>query len=392
MSIINEIMDRGQKLNDTINEKIKLLAQRNSSFNEKLTNKLKDINDAIDNFRNTNLQGLTETKDKLEAVTKELQKTKLELENTKNELKRVTTDLTDLQNAIQQTNAEKTNFQNQINELEEKIRQMKMEYENKINEVSQEMSRNSEEDKKRMQEEFNANIADIEQKKNDLEKNLEETVKNQNNAINDLTNLQKEHEELSSKLVTVNEMLGNHIKQIETMINNTNQPDYGDYQTLLDTIQYGLTGVISEIKDAVLPTSTSVANSTSSTPLFDKFIKLSETDRGEIYDAMDQRYAKAIEKGLKSKDPGEKQNIDNILKRHYTGNLLKGGRRRRRTIKKRPKKTRKLMKKKQKGGYVYDNSKELDKVSSVISHSSGTSKSRSSTSSKRKRKRRTRKI
>jgi hypothetical protein len=126
---------------------------------------------------------------------------------------------------------------------------------------------------------------------------------------------------------------------------------------------------------------------------------LNDDDKQKIYDKIGSEYTIKIQNRLKSGTTDDKENINAILRIYRDGlkdgaeNLLKGGRRKRRTMKKRPKKTRKLMKKKQKGGYVYDNSKELDKASSVISHSSGTSKSRSSTSSKRKRrKRRTRKI
>jgi ABC-type transporter Mla subunit MlaD len=406
MSIIEEIMGNGQKLNDTINEKIKLLGERNQQFNQTLTDKLKEIIGAIEKFKNTNLQGLTETKDKLAAVTKELQDTKEELEKTKIELDRVTTELVNLQTQIQQTNTEKDNLQKQIMELDGKIQKMEMEYENKINAAIQYESQKSTEAKKQMQQEFDANIAAIEQQKKDLEKRVEEAEKNQNNAINNLSILQKEHDELTSKLVDVNDMLGNHIKQIETI--NTNQPEYREYEALLDTIHNGLSGVISGIKNAV--SSTSVTNSASQIPynFNDNFIKLEKLSnlmgRPNLKKFLKEKIPNisdsVVEALANVSVPGNEKPIKDILLSRkiiipdfdINQDGQKGGRRKRRTMKKRPKKTRKLMKKKQKGGYVYSASKELDKASSVISHSSGKSKGRSSTSLKRKRKRRTKKI
>lgn len=384
-------------MNDKIEEKIKLLSVRNSNFNRTLTDKLNEIIGAINKFKTTNLQGLTETKDKLAAVTKELQDTKEELVITKTELDRVKTQLVNLQNEIQQTNDNKKNLQQQIGELEGKIRNMEMEYENKINGVRQEISQKTTEEKKNMQQQFDANIAELKQQKNDLEKKFQDAERTQNDAVNRLGALQTVQDELFKKLGTVNEMLVSQIVKIEEI--NDQNPDYGNYKDLLDMIQLGLSGVITGINDAVSSTPMSVANSSSSTPLYDKFVSLSDDDKQKIYDKIGPKYTKSIQDELNSGNPSKSQ-INNILNRIYIENLkdgaedlLRGGRRKRRTMKKRPKKTRKLMKKKQKGGYVYDNSKELDKASSVISHSSGTSKSRTSTSSKRKRrKRRTRKI
>ena len=88
-TLIQDILKNGESINDELGKKIELLATRNSNFNQQLTKRLNDIIAVIDAFKSTNLQGLTETKNKLTSVTNELETTKANLQQTQNELERI---------------------------------------------------------------------------------------------------------------------------------------------------------------------------------------------------------------------------------------------------------------------------------------------------------------
>ena len=55
---IDEIVNKGNQVNQSLTEKIAILNQRNTDFKERLLDKLKIIIEAIANFRDTNLQAL----------------------------------------------------------------------------------------------------------------------------------------------------------------------------------------------------------------------------------------------------------------------------------------------------------------------------------------------
>jgi len=248
------------------------------------------------------------------------------------------------------------------------MRQIELEYQNKINGIREEMAQKTTQEKKAMQEQFDQDMAALNNQKMALEKELQEAKNKETEAINNLNALQKEQEGLIVNLGTINEFLARQLQLISTI--NTEQPNNADYATLLETIQNGLTGVIGEINQAVA-TNTTPITSVSQTPLYDKFIKLNEDQQQEIYGIIGQSYANIIKRDMASSPP-DKLNIQNILKKYYSGDLLRGGKRRRRTMKKKHRKTHKLIKKNQRGGYVYSTSKELDRASSIIGKSSRT--------------------
>lgn len=373
-TIIQDILSKGKSINDELSKKIELLNQRNSNFNQELTKKLNDIISAISAFKSTNLEGLTETKNKLTAVTDELETTKENLQQTQNELNRVKTDLDNVQNNLQNTNAIKNDLEQKVRELDEKIKQTDLEYQNQINAVRREMSQKFTEDKKALEKQHDEDITQLNNEKTTLQKGIEEAERAQTQAINDLNALQKEQGDLITNLGTINAFLTRQLELITSI--NTEQPNGTDYTTLLETIQNGLTGVIGEINQAVATNTTTAVATNTTTPLYDKFVKLSKEQQDEIFSMIGQKYAQQIMKDIKLPTSINKTNIQNILRRYYQGDLLRGGRRKRKTIKKRHIRTRKTMKKRHRrtrkkmtGGYVYSSSNKLDKASSVISES-----------------------
>lgn len=365
---IQKIINTGKEMNNKLGQKISLLVQNNSNFNQQLTDRLKRIIDSIATFKSTNLQGLTETKNRLDAVSKELETTKETLQQTQNELKRVQNELAVVQNQLQTTTDAKNTLEQRVKELEERIRQMELEYGNKINAVRDEMSKKFTEENNARQQEHEVAVSRLNNEKIELQKGIEDAKRAQTEAINNLETLKREHEGLIINLGTVNEILAGQLNLIETI--NTEQPNIDQYSTLLEGIQNGLSGLIGEINQAV--------SNNSSTPLYDRFMRLSDKQKEQIYNTIDADYTRAIIEAMKSPTPTNKQNIQNILSRRYKGDLLRGGKRRSKTIKKRHRRTFKKMR----GGYVYSISKELDKASSVVSTSSG-SKSKSKSKSQK---------
>ena len=371
-NIIQDILNNGKAINNELGKKIELLNQKNSKFNGDLTKRLNDIISSISSFKNTNLSGLTETKNKLASVTKELETTKMNLQQTQNELENVKTALSSTQNDLQTANSKRNELEQQNRDITNKITQLQTEYDNKINGIRDEMSKKSTEEKKQMTQEFNNKMEELNSEKINLQKAIEDAQQKQTEAVNNLAILQKEQDGLINNLSSINGFL---TKQLELISNiNTDQPNIDEYNGLLETIQSGLGGVINEINQAVLPSSTT--QSSSQTPLYDKFIKLSEQQKQQVLSQMERQYANTILTNIQNPTPENKMNINNILLRHYNGNLLRGGKK----IKNSKNKTNKLNKKhktkkhlrRQKGGYTYSSSKELDKASSIVSASSNT--------------------
>ena len=374
-NIIQDILNNGKAINNELGKKIELLNQKNSKFNGDLTKRLNDIISSISSFKNTNLSGLTETKNKLSSVTKELETTKMNLQQTQNELKNVKTALSSTQNELQTANSKRNELEQQNRDITNKITQLQTEYDNKIYGIRDEMSKKSTEEKKQMTQEFNNKMEELNSEKINLQKAIEDAQQKQTEAVNNLAILQKEQDGLINNLSTINEFL---TKQLELISNiNTEQPNIDEYNGLLETIQNGLGGVINEINQAVLPSSTTQSSST--TPLYDKFIKLSEQQKQQVLSQMERQYANTILTNIQNPTPENKMNINNIISRHYNGNLLRGGKNSKKS-KNKKQKTNKLNKKhktkkhlrKQKGGYTYSSSKELDKASSIVSASSNT--------------------
>jgi predicted nucleic acid-binding Zn-ribbon protein len=377
-TIIQDILTNGKAINNELGKKIESLNKTNSNFNTVLTNKLKDIINAIDKFKNTNLQGLNETKNKLEAVTKELQTTRDNLQQTQTELDSVKNSLNECQNALQEANARKTELEQRERELNNRLSQLETEYNNKIAGIRDEMAKKSAEEKKAMQQEFDNQLANLNAEKEQLRKEMQDAQNAQTAATNQLSALQKEQEGLINNLATVNSFLTQQLELITRI--NTNQPNIDEYNGLLDTIQNGLGGVITQINQAVAGPSAVYP-----TPLYDKYVNLTPEQKDEILNVLPVEYKNEIRK-----NPNDKANIQNILSKYYKGNVLRGGKRKtrrmkgrkgRKTMKKRHMKTKKHLRR-QKGGYVYSSSKELDSASLKSSSNKFTRSKRHSKSRK----------
>jgi hypothetical protein len=374
--VINEILQKGTDINNKLGEKIGLLKDRNIKFNTDLLEKLNEISSAISAFKNTNIQGLTDTKNKLAEVSNELATTKATLNQNQNQLEIVQANLSAAQNKIQTSNAIIIELERKDKELNEKLVQLQTTYDNKISEIRDEISTKSTEEKNTMQQEFNNQITAINNEKAQLQHEVEGAKLAQTEAVANLTALQNDQENLIVSLGNINSFLTKQLELIDSI--NVGSPDIEDYTFLLDTIQKGLGGVISNINQAV---SAPVNSDT-----YDKFISLTPDQQTEILDTLQATQQNYIEENIDTTDPLVKNNIRNILSRNYKGHLLKGGKRKnkRKTIKKiGSKRTKKLMKN-LKGGYVYSSSKDLDKASSIISASSNSNSNSNSKSKSNK--------
>jgi hypothetical protein len=404
---INDIITTGRQMNEKITQKIDELNKNNDEFYERLSNRLTNILNSISNFKETNLKGLTDTKNQLDIVKTELDTTKRELEQAKLALEKVTTDLNNSQTELLNATSTIRDLEKQVKDLNKTIEMMDTEYINKIETIKQEMNENAAQQQKDIQTEYDNKSAALEDDRNNLLKQIEQAKGSEQLAIENLTNLKRDQDKLIQELAAIKELLVNQIVSIDTI--KTDQPNINSYSELLDNIEQGLNGVMSGINQAVANTSViqPVAN-TSVTPYnadenYNKLRNLIPIypDPNKLLkyltDTIDLRKLNTTEKSTLSmvSSPQNKPYIIRILN-DYKLNIpnISGGRRRRRTMKKRPKKTRKL-RKRQKGGYTYSASKELDKASSVVSNSSSsTDNSGSKTKtirSKKKSRRRSRK-
>jgi outer membrane murein-binding lipoprotein Lpp len=311
--------------------------------------------------------------------------------------------------------------------------------EKRINVIRKEMAdkntegfKEMEQIQKKIQQESDAQIAELKQEIENLRRQTDEAQREQERANNELRDLHTKQEGLLQKLGTVNEMLANQLRMINDNIDISN-PEYGDYKDLLDTIESGLSGVITGINSAVSGT---IGSSSSGPPpprppssgppssgppydaeknyteLVDWFKKYGRNDfklfftyiknYGQIkgYTIPDNEYTVLSEVAI----PAKKTEIIKILKKYsmIIAELpRRGGKRKRKTMKKRPRKsrnlgtrnlgTRKHMKKYQKGGYTYNKNDKLDKASSDVSNSLNSfSKSNSNTRQKSRRRPRSR--
>jgi hypothetical protein len=389
---IDEIVEKGNQVNQRLDGKIKALEQHNNAFRTTLINKLQIINGAIDNFKKTNLQGLTDTKNELDDARRQLQETQLELTRTQGELDDVRRQYTDINNRLTATNEDKKNLEDKIVQLETIIKNMETDCNNRISSARKEMADKSTQEKKQMvqeQEEIkresDAQIAKLTADLEDLRRQSEEARRGQETANNELRTLQENQERLLVKLGTVNQILASQLEMIDKNI-DLNNPNYGDYESLLDTIQAGLGGVISGINSAVSGT-TGTSTSSSSRPYnaeenYQRLKNMPSNVLGQqINELLGNGSINRSEKNLIEmiRSPQNKTEIINILnskKLIIPDPNISGGKRKRKhkTMKKRRRRTRKHMKKHQKGGYTYGVSKDLDKASSEISNTSTSSK------------------
>ena len=411
---IDEIVDKGTQVNQRLAEKITALEKHNTAFRTTLINKLQIISEAIDNFKQTNLQGLTETKNELDEARQQLQKTQAELARTQAELEGVRRQFTDINNRLTATNEEKTNLEAKITQLEKIIRDMKMECDNRINLVRKEMADKSTQERiemvqeeERIKKDFENQIAELNKNIADLRSQSEDAQRGQENANNELRTLQENQERLLVKLGTVNQMLASQLEMIDKNI-DLNNPNYDHYEGLLDTIQAGLGGVISGINSAV----SSTTGSSSSGPTgsysdkdveqnYNKLLTLKKS----FNDITSLRIY--LSKYMKCKQISQKQKdilsdrLSQVFTSSYKEEAIKsylkdyevfipepgisGGKRKckRKTMKKIPLKSRKYMKKYQKGGYLYNKNDNLDKASADVSNTSSGTNSNTNRKSKK---------
>jgi len=389
-TVIQDILKNGRLINDELGKKISLLNQNNGKFKDTFTQKLKSIIAAIDSFKSTNLQGLTDTKEKLTSVTNELNVTKETLLKTQSELEQIRTALSTTQSDLQNVTSVKNGLEQKERELNDKIRQLETEYQNKLNGVRQEMSDKATQEKKNMQQDFDSQIAALNNEKADLQKGIQEAQQSQTEAVNKLSALQTEQTNLVNNLGEINSLLTRQLELISNI--NTDGANDAEYSELLDTIQSSLGGVISEINQAV-------SGQNQNQSAYDVEINynnlMSLQDENKLNSFLDNNtdgtVKRAIQTNISNAKNGDPQSIDEI-KRVLTANQIKvrppssifGGKRTSKTMKKKNSKTRKLNRKlKQRGGYTYSSSRELDKASSIVSSSSG-SKSKSKNKNKNK--------
>lgn len=395
-TVIQDILNNGRAINNTLGKKIELLNAHNTSFNQQLTKRLNDIITAIDAFKSTNLQGLTETKNKLTAVTTELETTKQNLEQTQTELNRVKQESTNIQNELQTTNTKKNELEQQLQYLEQRIQNLDTEYKNKINEVRQDMTEKSTQEKKAMQTEFDNQITAINYEKTQLQQEINNAKQAQTDAVNKLADLQKEQDGLIENLGTINAFLAQQLNLIDSI--KTEEPDISNFTNLLDTIQQGLTGVITGINSAV---ATNV-NTTSQPSVYDieKNINNLRALRNEQDKREYLRFMKGLPNGvIKNQidnnitlfDRGDRNAEDIIRNILQTNNIevpilrKTGGKRRRKTMKNRYKRTHKKMR----GGYLWKQNKNLDNASSILIVSSNSNSNSKSLTSKKTQKKKT---
>ena len=420
-AVIQDILNNGKAINYELGKKIGLLAERNGRFKETFTKKLTDINTAIERFKSTNLQGLTETKERLTNVTNELNATKDTLIRTQSELEQIRSALSTNQAQLQNISETKTGLEQKERGLNDRIRQLETEYQTNINGVKEQMSQQSNAEKAAMKREFDNQIALLNGEKAELQKGIQNAQQSQSEVVNRVSALQNEQSNLVNNLGEINSLL---TKQLELISNiNTEQPNDDEYSQLLEVIQINLGGVISEINQAVSGQGVSGQRVSGQgfsgqgfsgqgfsgqnrtgydvETNFNNLMSLYKPEDKRQYQAslkiIDGRVSNEINRNIVNAYRGEQQAINEIkrvlsdnqtiIKKPNFFNRFMGGKRRRnarKTMKKRYRKSRKLVKSRklnQRGGYVYSSSRELDKSSSIVSAPSG-SKSRTRTKNK----------
>lgn len=320
--------------------------------------KLKEVIQQLNSLKdNSNFKALPQLRKQLQDSQLALQKKTEELDTTKLNLDKANKELEELRKNIALIN----------DEIEKKNKQIK-DLTNSIGEKDNEIS------------ELNGQIKELNEKKKDAESQL--------------SSAQKETDSLIQKIGNINATLGTQIELIDTIANELGDlgSDSDDVAIQFKAVGDNIMAIMNMINNPSQSNSSASVNAAnvSQTPLYDKFMKLNDDQKEQIYRELDNnnrddKYRNIILNSITSNTPQDKINIQNILSQRYRGDLLKGGRRKRKTRKMRHRKTKKTYK----GGYVYNSNKNLDKSSSVISSSvapsSKTHSSKRHSSSTRKR-------
>jgi len=415
---IDGIVEKGKLVNKNLTKKIEVLEQHNNNFRETLINKLTIISNTINDFEKTKLPGLKQTKIDLDAARQQLQNTEAELIQTKAELVDVRNNFDDINNRLKTATVDKDKLDGEIANLVNKVREMELDCSRRIDVARKEMAdkntegfKEMEQIQKKIQQDSDAKIGELNKNIEELRRQSEDAQRGQATANNELKALQENQQRLLIKLETVNDVLNSQLEMIDKNI-DLNNPNYGDYEGLLDTIQAGLGGVISGINSAVSETTSS---SSSGPPSSGPPESYSDTDVEQNYNKLltlkesfnDITSLKLyLSKYMKCKKitQTQKDTLSDRLSQVFTSSYkeeaiksylkdykvfipdpnISGGKRKCKTMKKRPRKSRNLgtrnlgtrnlgtrhkhMKKYQKGGYTYNKNDKLNNASSDVSN------------------------
>jgi hypothetical protein len=407
---IAKIEGIGDTIGKSLNEKILRLTNINNGFNKHLLEKLKILNDLanqIRDFREQNANELKTTKDNLAQVTVSLTQTKEELGRTKAALDEATLKLSTLQQELMTTNEEKSQLSSKIAELNAKITQTEFDYKQQIANITNQKNDEMKQQRDELEKEYDERIGNLNREKTEIQQQLEETARQQNVSQQKISAFESEQQSLIQRLAAVNEML---VKQLSMINEVIAEPDYNEYNTLLESIESALMDVLQGIKKAVSETTGSISGppgTYSNVDVEQNYTKLLNLKNSfsDITSFRNYLSKHIIVNNKKEQLPQnfqtEKDNLSEKLSQvfkttfDYT-NIKKilqnseivipagktGGKRKRKTMKKRPRKTRKHMKKHQKGGYIYNKNDKLDKASSDVSDSSNSTSGTNSKTNK----------
>lgn len=300
-------------------------------YKTQIITKLKEVVQQLNSLKdNSNFKALPQLRKQLQDSQVALQQKTEELDTTKSNLDKANQELEELRKNIALINDEIEKKNKQINDLT-----------NSIGEKDEQIS------------ELNGQIKELNEQKKDAESQL--------------ASAQKETDSLIQKIGNINATLGTQIELIDTIANELGDlgSDGDDVAIQFKAVGDNIMAIMNMINNPSQSNSSVNAANVSQTPLYDKFIKLNDQQKNQIYSTIGDKYRNAILDNMISNTPQDKINIQNILSKYYSGDLLKGGRRKRKTRKMRHRKTKKTYK----GGYVYNSNKNLDKSSSVISSS-----------------------
>jgi chromosome segregation ATPase len=324
----------------SITGKVEAGKNRVREYKIQIITKLKEVVQQLNSLKeNNNLKALPQLRKQLQDSQVTLQEKTEELDKTKSNLDKANQELDTLRKNIALINDDLEKKNKQINDLTNSVGE-------KDNQIT----------------ELNGQITDLNKKKEEAERQF--------------ASAQKETDSLIQRIGNINATLGTQIELIDTIANELGDlgSDSDDVAIQFKAVGDNIMAIMNMINNPSESNSSASASvnaaNVSGLPLYDKFMKLNDDQKEQIYRELDNnnrdnKYRNIIVNNITSNTPQDKINIQNILSKIYRGNLLQGGRRKRKTRKMRHKKTKKTYK----GGYVYSSNKNLDKSSSVISSS-----------------------
>jgi DNA repair exonuclease SbcCD ATPase subunit len=350
-SLNNILAQLGETVN-TIDDKVNYGKAKVVEYKRDIMERLNGVLTQLKELQTANINALNsipDLKEKLSKAQKELQQKTNELSDTKTQL--------------ESSNRSLKETQERLTVITQELEKKTQELETIKEELATEQNKTSDmgKEKDAIIQKLDEEIIALKQQKTEAETELDKA--------------RKEIDSLVQKLTVINNALAQKIKLIDTIAGEfgENKEVLEGFKAISDSIQ-AIMFMLNNPETISRPSLT--ANSTTSaTPLYDKFMALTEEQQGQIYEQLkdipttipNKTMAEVFDESIKT---GDNRNVENILKKYK---LLKGGKRRRRTMKKRPRKTykkRQMQKQRQRGGYVYSSNKKLDDASSVVSASS----------------------